>query len=269
MGEILGQTVIIENKGGGGTVIGTETVARAAPDGYTILLATPDLTVNASLRPKLPYDAAQDLAPIGLVGTYPMALVVNPSQGLNTVNTLLERARSDPGKMNYASAGSGSMPHLSAELLQSLANIDMVHVPYKGNGPAIVDLMAGRVSLLFTGAPAVAGQVSSGALKILGVTGKSRHPTLPDIPTLAESGVPGYEVNAWFGLLAPAGVPKPVIDRLNDALTRTLATPDVRGKLAGLGAVLEVGTPEAFGKLLNDEIGKWRQVIETAGIKVD
>ena len=171
--------------------------------------------------------------------------------------------------MNYASAGSGSMPHLSAELLESLANIDMVHVPYKGNGPAIVDLMAGRVSLLFTGAPAVAGQVSSGALKILAVTGRSRHPTMPDIPTLAESGVPGYEVTAWFGLLAPAGVPKPVIDRLNAALTQTLATADIRAKLAGLGAVLEVGTPDAFGKLLNDEIGKWRQVIEKAGIKID
>ena len=265
----LQQTFVVENKPGAGSVIGTDIAAKAPADGYTIMLATPDLTINPSLQSKLPYDTKKAFAPISIVGTYPMLLVVNEGHKINSVMDLKSQAQMKPGQMNYASAGNGSLPHLCGELLNSMAKINLTHVPYKGNGPAIIDLLAGHVSVLFTGGPAVSQFVKAGKLKVLGVSTLERHPTLPDIPTLNESGIPGYDVTAWFGFIAPVGVPKEVIARLNTDIGQALQDPEVRAKLAGLGADLGGGTPEAFGALLNSEIDKWGRVIRVANIKPD
>lgn len=269
LSEALGQPVVVDNRGGGGTTIGTEALARAPADGYTIMLATPDFTVNPSLQPKLPYDTLKDFTPIALIATYPMVMVVNADQKLGSVADLIAQARAKPGEINYASAGNGSMPHLCAELFDSLAGVKLTHVPYRGNGPAVADLLAGHVSVLFTGGPAVAGYVKSGKLKMLGVSTAKRHASMPQVPTLAESGVPGYEVTAWFGFLAPAGVPKEAIVRLNGDIAKALQAPEVREKLASLGAELGTSTPEAFGVLIRDEIEKWGRVVRSANIRIE
>jgi len=269
LAQEVGQPVAVENKGGGSTIIGTEALARAAPDGYTLMLATPDFTVNPSLRAKLPYDTLKDFTPIALIGTYPMLLVTRVGGGLDSTQKLLERARAHPKQLNFASAGTGSMPHLCAELMASLARVDLMHVPFKGNGPALTDLVAGRVSMLFSGAPAVDGLVQSGKLQVLAVTSKSRHPALPNVPTLAESGVPGYEVIAWFGVLAPAGVPPAVVERLNGAIGTVMAMPEVRDKLSSLGADLRASTPAEFDRQIRSEIDKWGKVVKAAGIEVN
>ena len=269
LAERLGQPVVVENRGGASTMLGTDALAKAPADGYTMMLATPDFTINPSLQPKLPYDTKKDFAPVALIGTYPMILVANAEHKLNSVPELVAQAKANPGRINFASAGNGSMPHLSGELLNSLAGLKLTHIPYKGNGPAIADLLAGHVSLLFSGGPPVAGHVKSGKLKILGVSTAKRHPSMPDVPTLAESGVAGYEVTAWFGFIAPAGVPKDVITRLNAEIAAALAAPEVQTKLAGLGAELKASTPEEFGSVIDSEIDKWARVIRAADIKVD
>ena len=267
LAEVIGQSVVVDNRAGGGTIIGTEALARSPADGYTVMLATPDFTVNPSLRPRLPYDALKDFTPIGLIGTYPMVMVVNADQKFRSVADLIVRARAEPRQINFASAGNGSMPHLCGALFNSLAGIELTHIPYKGNGPALVDLLAGRVSVLFTGGPTVAPHVKSGKLTMLGVSTAQRHPSLPDIPTLSESGVAGYDVTAWFGFIAPAGIPKEIVARLNADIARTLQDPEVREKLSSLGAELGVGSPEAFSALIRDEIGKWARVVRDADIK--
>lgn len=269
LSEALGQPVVVDNRGGGGTSIGTEALARAPADGYTIMLATPDFTVNPSLQPKLPYETLKDFAPIALIATYPMVMVANADHKLASVAEVIAQAKARPGQINYASAGNGSMPHLCAELFNNLAGVKLTHVPYRGNGPAVADLLAGHVSVLFTGGPAVAGHVKSGKLKMLGVSTSKRHASLPDLPTLAESGVSGYEVTAWFGFLAPAGVPKEVVARLNADLAKVLQAPEVREKLSSLGAELGASSPEAFGTLIRDEIDKWGRVVRAANIRVE
>lgn len=267
LAEVMGQSVIVDNRGGGGTVIGTDALARSPADGYTIMLATPDFTVNPSLLSSLPYDTLKDFSPIALIATYPMVLVSNAEHKLDSVADLLSKARARPGQINFASGGSGSMPHLCAELLNNLAGVNMMHVPYKGNGPAVTDLLAGHVSLLFTGMPPVASHVKSGKLKVLGVSTAKRHSSLPEVQTIAEAGLAGYDVTAWFGFIAPAGVPKEVIARLNADLVKTLQTPEVRDKLASLGAELGAGTSEVFSKLIRDEIERWSRLVRAANIK--
>jgi len=269
LAQEVGQPVAVENKGGGSTIIGTEALARAAPDGYTLMLATPDFTVNPSLRAKLPYDTLKDFTPIALIGTYPMLLVTRVGGGLDSTRQVLEQAKAHPKRLSFASAGTGSMPHLCAELMASLAQVDMMHVPFKGNGPALTDLVAGRVSMLFSGAPAVDGLVQSGKLQVLAVTSKARHPALPNVPTLAESGIPGYEVIAWFGVLAPAGVPPEVVKWLNGAIGAVMAKPEVRDKLSSLGADLRASTPAEFDTQIRSEIDKWGKVVKAAGIEAN
>lgn len=269
LADILGQPVVVDNRAGGGTTIGTEALARSPADGYTIMLATPDFTVNPSLQPKLPYDTLKDFAPIALIATYPMVMVVHPDPKLGSVAELVAQAKARPGQINYASAGNGSMPHLCGELFNSLAGVKLTHVPYRGNGPAVADLLAGHVSVLFTGGPAVAGHVKSGKLKMLAVSTSKRHASLPELPTLAESGVPGYDVTAWFGFIAPAGVPKEVVAKLNTAIAGALQAPEVREKLSSLGAELRAGTPEAFGIVIREEIDKWARVVRDAHIRVE
>jgi len=269
LAEITGQPVVVDNRGGGGTIIGTEALARSPADGYTIMLATPDFTVNPSLRSRLPYDTLKDFTPIGLIGTYPMVMVANAGQALRSVGDLIDRAKSQPGQINFASAGNGSMPHLCGELFNSLAGVKLTHVPYKGNGPALADLLAGRVSVLFTGGPAVDAYIKSGKLTMLGVSTAQRHASLPDVPTLSESGVGGYDVTAWFGFLGPAGLPKDTVARLNTDIATVLRSSEVREKLSSLGAELGMGTPEAFGALIRDEVDKWSRVVRTANITVE
>ncbi len=269
LAEFLGQPVVVDNKGGGGTIIGTDALAKSPADGYTMMLATPDFTINPGLQPRLPYDTQKDFAPVALIATYPMIFVVNAEHRIGSVSELVAQAKARPGQINIASAGNGSMPHLCAELLNNLASVKLTVVPYKGNGPALNDLLAGHVSLLFSGGPPVAAHIKSGRLKALGVTTSKRHVSMPDAPTLAESGVPGYEVTAWFGFIAPAGVPKDVIARLNTEIGRALAAPDVRDKLASLGADLGASTPDAFATVIGDEIDKWSRLVRAANIKLE
>jgi len=269
LAEFLGQPVVVDNKGGGGTIIGTDALAKSPADGYTIMLATPDFTINPGLQPKLPYDTQRDFAPIALIATYPMILVANAEHKIGSVSDLVAQAKARPGQINIASAGNGSMPHLCAALFDNLANVKLTVVPYKGNGPALNDLLAGHVSLLFSGGPPVAAHIKSGKLKVLGVTTAKRHVSMPDAPTLAESGVPGYEVTAWFGFIAPAGVPKEVIARLNTDIGRALASPDIREKLASLGADLGASSPDEFATVVREEIDKWGRLVRAANIKLE
>ena len=269
LGELLGQPIVIDNRAGGGTVIGTDALAKSAPDGYTIMLITPDFTVNASLQPKLPYDTLRDFAPIAMVASYPMVLVINPSLPAKSVKDVVALAKAKPGTINYASAGNGSMPHLCAELLKSLTGTDIVHVPYKGNGPAITDLLGDRVQILFSGMPPVAAHVKSGKLVALGSTGKTRMATEPGLPTLDESGVPGYEVTAWYGFIAPTGTPQLVIDRLNTDIAKAMQSPEVRERLASLGADLRTSSPAEYDAMLKAEIAKWGKLVKEAGIRVE
>jgi tripartite-type tricarboxylate transporter receptor subunit TctC len=269
LGELLGQQVVVENRPGGGTVIGTEALARSAPDGHTIMLTGFDFTIAPSLYSKLPYDPQRDFAPIALIASYPMALVASPSLPAQSVKDVIALAKASPGRINYASAGNGSPGHLSGELLKGLAGVELTHIPYKGTGAALTDLMAGQVQLIFTGYPAVSSFVQNGRLKLLAVTGTKRDPALPTVPTVAEGGVPGYEVVSWLGFIAPAGVPRATVDRLNTEIARALQSPEVRERLAVMGGELGASTPEAFGKLLRDESSKWARVVQGANIKID
>lgn len=267
--ELMGQQIVVDNRPGGGTIIGTDALAKSVPDGHSIMLATPDFTTNPSLMSKLPYDAQKDFAPVTLIATYPLVLVAHPALPVRSIKELIALAKAKPGQINYASGGNGSTPHLSGELFRSLAGVNMIHVPYKGNGPAIIDLMAGQVQLLFTGMPPVDTFVKSGRLRALAVTGKKRLPSAPEIPTINESGVPGFEVITWFGFLAPAGTPKEIVKRLNGEIGRAIQAPEVRERLASLGAELGTSTPEEYEALLRAEISKWGKVIKDAGIKLE
>ncbi|UYO94206.1 Bug family tripartite tricarboxylate transporter substrate binding protein [Pollutimonas sp. M17] len=267
LGEILGQPIVIESRGGAGTIIGTGVLARAPSDGYTIMLATPDFTINPSLQPELPYETPKDFTPISLIATYPLVLAANSEQGIKSVSDLISRARAKPGQLNYASAGNGSIQHLCGAMLVDMAKLEMTHVPYKGGAPAAADLVAGRVSVLCSGAPPLDPYVKSGKLRILAVSTPTSHPALPGVPSIAESGVPGFDVTAWFGFIGPADLPKDVVKRLNDAIVKVMQDPDLRKRLSILGADLAGSTPEAMGSLINAEIEKWRRVIIANGIK--
>ncbi|MGB3288253.1 MAG: tripartite tricarboxylate transporter substrate binding protein [Burkholderiaceae bacterium] len=267
LGEELGQPIVIESRGGAGTVIGTGLLARSPADGYTIMLATPDFTINPSLQPSLPYETPKDFTPISLVATYPLVLAVNSADGIKSVPDLIARAKAKPGALNYASAGNGSIQHLCSAMLADMAKLDVTHVPYKGGAPAAADLVAGRVSFLCSGAPPLDGYVKSGRLRILAVSTPTRHPALPDVPSIAESGVPGFDITAWFGVIGPAGMPPSVVKRLNGAIVKVMQDPDLRKKLAVLGADLAGSTPQAMGSLVDAEIKKWRKVIVANGIK--
>ncbi len=269
LGEVWGQTVVVENRGGGGTVIGTEALARAPADGYSLMLATPDFTINPSLRRDLPYDPTRDFSPVGMVASYPLVLVAHPSVPADSAAAFVTLAKTRAGQLSYGSGGSGSSPHLSMELLKAKAGIELVHVPYRGNGPAITDLLAGRIQVMFTGMPPVAGYVKDGRLKLLGSSGTKRMVSAPDLRTIAEQGVPGFDVLTWFGVLAPAGTPQPIIDRINDGLRRTMAMPKTQTGLAVLDADLTVSSPADFRRTLDAEITVWRDVVRTSGARAE
>ena len=269
-GEGLGQSVVVENRPGAGTAIGAEALAKSAPDGYAIMIGTVSShAINPALNPKMPFDPVKDFAPISLVATIPFAMIVHPSMPAKSVQEFVALARAKPGTLNYSSAGSGTSNHLAGELLKSMTGIDIVHVPYKGSAPALNDLISGQVALMFDLVLTAAPHVKSGAVRGLAVTGAQRSSVLPDLPTVAESGIPGYEVSAWFGIFAPAGVPQPVVQRLNAEFVKALQQPDLRQRLAGQGAEPLTSSPEEFAAYLRSEIDKWAGVVKTAGMKVD
>jgi tripartite-type tricarboxylate transporter receptor subunit TctC len=270
LSEGLGQAVVVEFKPGAGTTLGTDFVAKSPPDGYTILLsASTTMSINASLYSKLPYDTLKDLAPVSLLASIPNMLVANPALQANTVQELIALAKARPGKLNYASPGSGTTPHLAGELFKTAAGIDMVHVPYKGAGPAIVDVLGGHVSMLFDNIPSVQPQVSSGKMKAIAVTSAKRSPAMPNVPTFAESGLTGFEANSWWAILAPAGTPKETIARLNAEVVKALRNTDIRERFFSLGAEPAPSTPEECGAHIRAEIGKWSVIVKASGARVD
>ncbi|WAI83246.1 MULTISPECIES: Bug family tripartite tricarboxylate transporter substrate binding protein [Achromobacter] len=263
----LGQSIVVENRPGAGGGIGAAAVARAKPDGYTLLMGTVGTQAsNQFLYAQLPYDAARDFAPVTLLANSPNVLLVNPKVGVNSVAQLLEQARRNPGSLNFASTSLGGSPHLSGELFNSMAHVDIRHVPYKGSAPAMTDLIGGQVQLMYDNLPSAMGQIKSGAVKALAVTTAARVPMLPDVPTVAESGLPGYEVNAWFGLLAPAGTPAPIIKRLQTVVADAMQDKSLRGQVEALGAIPVANTPQDYAAIIRADTDKWRTVIRQAGI---
>jgi tripartite-type tricarboxylate transporter receptor subunit TctC len=268
LGESVGQQIVIENRAGATGNIGAEVVAKAAPDGYTILMGqASNLTINVSLMSKMPYDPVRDFAPVTLVATTPNLLVVHPSLPVRTVKDLVVLARAKPGSINYASSGSGSAGHLAAELFKRVAHIDMVHIPYKGAAPALTDVVAGQAQLYFTSPISAQPFVKAGRLRMVAVTSLKRSPSMPDIPTVAESGYPDFDVVSWWGILTPAGVPKDIIARLHTEIVKVLALPEIKAKFADQGADVASDTPEQFAAYIKTEIAKWARLIKELGVK--
>lgn len=268
LGEGLGQSVVVENRPGAGTAIAAELVAKAAPDGYTLMLGTVSShAINPALNPKLPFDPLRDFTPIAPVAAIPFALLVHPSVPARTLPEFIGYARSKPGRLDYSSAGSGTSNHLAGELFEAMTGTHMVHIPYRGSAPALQDLIAGRVSVMFDLVLTAAPHVRSGAVRALAVTGAKRSAALPDVPTVAESGLPGYEVSAWFAVFGPAGLPRPIVDRLNAEIARALAAPDLQQRLASQGAETLAGSPDQFAAYLKGEVAKWAKVVRNAGVQ--
>ncbi|WP_420997769.1 tripartite tricarboxylate transporter substrate binding protein [Cupriavidus sp. 30B13] len=271
MSQDLGQPVVVDNKPGGGTIIGTDNVAKSAPDGYTLVMATFAHAVNPSLQPKLPYATDKAFAPVVLVGRSPNVLVVRPDSPYKTVQDLIAAARANPGKISFASQGPGTSAHLAGELFKSLARVNLNHIPYRGAGPAITDLLGGQVDLMFATASAVGNLLESGKLRALGVTSAQRSASadLARVPTIAESGVPGYVAESWYGLFAPAGTPAPVIARLNAAARKAVATYAFRKRAESEGLIVSPGTPDEFGRYVHGEQARWSQVVKDAKITLN
>lgn len=266
--EKLGQPVVVENRPGVGNNLGTEAVVNAPPDGYTMLLVNPANGINATLYKDLKFNFIRDIAPVaGLVRT-PNVMEVTNSLPVKTVAEFIAYCKANPGKINMASSGSGTSVHLSGELFKSMTGCDMLHVPYKGAGPALVDLIGGQVHVIFDNLPSSAGHIKSGKLRALGVTSEQREPSLPGVPTVGET-VPGYEATAWFGVGMPKGTPREIIDRINAEVNRALADPKMRDRLAELGGRPIAGTPEDFGKVIAAETAKWEKVVISSGAKVE
>ena len=269
LSEAWKQPVVIENRPGAGGVLGVETVLRAPADGHTLLFGTSGSLALAPALQKLPYNVFTDLAPITLAVINPQILVVHPSLPVKSVQDLIRLAKSRPGQINYASVGPGSPNHMGMELLKAMTGIDMVHIPYKGTAPAMADVIAGQVSLLFNSMPAVLPHVQSGRLRGIAVGSAKRSPAAPDIPTVAESGVPGFQYTTWYALLAPAATPKDVIARINADAVKALNQPDMAQSLVSQGAEPAPTTPEGLAKFMRDEFEGWRKVIKAAGIRLE
>lgn len=267
MSKILGQQVVVDNRGGAGGLLGSQIVANASPDGYTLLLIFTNFAILPSQYAKMPFDVIKDFAPIGNTATSPLIMVVHPSVAAKTVPEFIALAKSKPGALNYAAPGVGSLGHLTAELFKSEANIEMEHIAYKGGGPSIAALVANQVQVYFSTVPAALGQVRAGRLRALGVTSAKRSTAAPDVPTIAEQGLKGFDVVGWFGMFAPAGTPKAVVDELNGALNKTLDLEETRKRMIRNGVEAAGGTPAQFAQQVKNDVAKWARVAAQAGLK--
>jgi tripartite-type tricarboxylate transporter receptor subunit TctC len=269
LADSIGYQVVVDNRPGGAAITGMDMVAKAAPDGYTILMASIAFGANAGLYAKLPFDPQKDFAPVSLVATVPMVLAIHPSVPVRSVKELIALAKAKPGILNYGSAGNGSANHLASELLKYMTSTNIVHVPYKGGGPAVAAIVAGETSMLFATISSSLQHYKSGRLIPLGVSTSKRNTALPDVPTVAEAGVPGYEFFEWQGVVVPAGTPKAVIDRLHKEIVKALASPDVKERIVGLGLDVAGSTPQQFAAHINAEVIRWKKVAKESGIIVD
>ena len=266
--EKRGQAIVIDNRPGAATIVGSEIASKASPDGYTLLMITTTFAINPSLYGKLPYDPNRDFAPVTQITSVPNILVVNPSIAAHTVRELIALAKAKPGQLNYASAGSGTSPHLAAELFKTMAGIEMTHIPYKGIPPAVTDVIAGRVTMLMTTTISAAPHVKSGRLRALAITSPRRLAAMPDVPAIGET-VPGYEADAFQGMVAPAGVPKEIVRQLADDIAAIVKLPEIRERITADGAEPIGSTPEAFGAFLKKEMLKWSKVVKESGARPD
>jgi tripartite-type tricarboxylate transporter receptor subunit TctC len=263
----LGQPVVVENRPGANQLIAADLTAKAAPDGHTLYITTTSFAAGVAIQPKQPFDPVNDLTGVTMVGNGPMVLVIHPSLPAKTAKDLVAIARARPGQLNYTSSGIGSINHMAMEVLKSQAKIDVVHIPHKGMSPALTDLMAGNVQVLIVSLPSVTAQMKSGRLRALGVTSAKRTSFMPELPTVAESGLPGYETTLWWGIFAPAKTPKAVVDRLNSEIHKAMASPEMKKTFADFGAEPSPTTPEAFSATVRKEIAKWSRVVKEANIK--
>ena len=269
LGESFGQQVIVDNRPGAGSTIGAEIVARSPADGYTLLLSSISNAISAALYPKLNFDIVRDFAPITLLATTPGVLVVHPALPVKTVKEFIALAKAKPEQLAYSSAGNGTPPHLSAELFAGMTGIKLIHVPYKGGGPSIIALLSGEAKLSIASLPSAIGHMRSGKLRALGVTTPQRTPSLPALPTIAESGVPGYAAETWLGLAVAARTPKDITARLHAATAKAMMLPEVRERLDALGYILRIGSADEYSNFVQSEVDKWRKVVKTANVHVD
>ena len=267
--DAMGQTFVVDNKPGAGSVIGTDVAAKAPADGYTLLLMSNASTVNETLIPNKPYSLLRDFVGVAPINYSDLVLVAYPGTGMQNAADLIKRAQAQPGKLNYASSGPGTPYHMAGELFKSMAKIDLVHIPYKGSSGARTDVLGGQVDLMFDAVTTMTEQVKAGKVRAIATTGRQRSEVLPDVPTLSEAGVPGYEATIWVGLMAPKGTPKEVVDRLNQAVSKIASQSDIRQLWAKQGAVPMVMNPAVFDKYIQDDVAKWAQVIRSANIKMD
>jgi tripartite-type tricarboxylate transporter receptor subunit TctC len=266
LNDRLGQSFVVENRTGAGGNIGTEAVVNAAPDGYTLLLATVPNAVNASLFEKLKFNFVRDIAPVAGIIRVPMVILLHPSVPVKTVPELISYAKANPGKISMASAGNGSAPHMAGELFKMMAGVDMLHIPYRGQGPALTDLLGGQVQVLFATAPGTAEYIATGKLRALAVTTAARAEVLPELPPVGDF-VPGYETSQWYGLAAPANTPAEIVDKLNKEINAAIADPGMKARLAALGGEPLPGSPADFGRLIAEETDKWAKVVRAGGLK--
>ena len=270
LAKTLGQQVVIENRAGASAIVGSEYVAKSPADGYTLLQANvSQMTIHPSLYPRLPYDPLKDFAPVTVLGIVTSVMVTTPSLPVASVRDLVALAKKRPGQLNFTSSGAGSSTHLTGELLKQRAGIAMTHINYKGSGPALTDVMAGFVEIMFENLPSALPFINANKLKVLAVTGKDRSPVVKSVPTLAESGFPGFDMVSWQALVAPAGTPRAVVDRLNAEVAKVLKTPDMKEKMTGLGTDIVANSPEQFAQYLREETAKWSKIVRDAGIKLE
>jgi tripartite-type tricarboxylate transporter receptor subunit TctC len=269
LSELLGQAAMVDNRGGASGIVGADLVAKSAADGYNLLVAPNTLAIHVTLYSKLPYDALKDFTPIALLTASPLVLVVHPSVPASNVKQLIELARARPGQLNYASPGSGTANHLAGEMMKSMARIDVLHVPYKGGAPAEIDVLGGHVSFMFNTIPSALPHVRSGRLRALAVTWARRSPAAPDIPTIAESALPGFDAGTWYGIVGPAGLSREIVMRLNSEVNKVLQSPGFKQHMASLGVETMPGTPEQFGDFIRTEIVKWAKVVRDSGARAD